>query len=112
MDVAVREKHMAAAIKLRGKIKNGVAEIKSLMPHPMETGTRREDSGALVPAHYIEEVVCEHNGSLVLRAEWGPSISKNPYFAFKVRNANPGDTVSVRWTDNLGESSLGELVLK
>jgi len=103
---------MAAEIKLRGKIKEGVAEIKSLMPHPMETGTRREESGDVVPAHYIEEVVCQHNGESVLRAEWGPSISKNPYFAFRVRNASPGDVISVRWTDNLGESGSGELVLK
>ena len=103
---------MAADIKLRGKIKDGVAEIKSLMPHPMETGTRREESGDVVPAHYIEEVVCQHNGENVLRAELGPSISKNPYFAFSVRNVSPGDTISVRWTDNLGESGSGELVLK
>ena len=103
---------MAAEIKLRGKIKDGVAEIKSLMPHPMETGTRREESGDVVPAHYIEEVVCQHNGENVLRAEWGPSISKNPYFAFSVRNVSPGDIISVRWTDNLGESGSGELVLK
>ena len=103
---------MAADIKLRGKIKDGVAEIKSLMPHPMETGTRREESGDVVPAHYIEEVVCQHNGENFLRAVWGPSISKNPYFAFSVRNVSPGHIISVRWTDNLGESGSGELVLK
>jgi len=48
----------------------------------------------------------------VLTAEWGTSVSKNPYFAFKVKSAKSGDTVKVGWTDNLGNSSEGEIVLK
>jgi hypothetical protein len=39
-------------------------------------------------------------------------VSKNPYFAFKVKSAKPGDTIKVGWTDNLGNSSEGEIVLK
>ncbi len=99
-------------VKIRGKVRDGVASVKALMPHPMETGTRRDADGQIIPAHYIEEVVCELNGATVLKAEWGPSVSRNPYMAFKIKGAKPGDTVSIRWTDNLGESSRGELVLK
>ena len=102
----------AKPVKVRGKIKNGVAEIKSLMPHPMETGTRRTQDGELIPAHYIEEVTCEHNGNVVLQADMGPSVSKNPFFAFKVLNAKSGDVIKVRWVDNLGETSDGEITLK
>ena len=99
-------------VKIRGKIKDGMASIKALMPHPMETGTRRDADGNIIPAHYIEEVICEFNGIVAMTAQWGPSVSKNPYMAFKVRGANPGDVVKISWTDNLGESSLGELTLK
>jgi len=99
-------------VKIRGKIKNGVAKIKALMPHPMETGTRRDANDQVIPAHFIEQVVCEHNGVNTLTAEWGPSVSKNPYFAFKVLNAKSGDTVKITWSDNQGESSSGEITLK
>ena len=103
---------MAGKVKIRGKIKNGVAEVKSLMPHPMETGTRRDADGNLVPAHFIQSVKCFRNDAEVLSAEWGAAVSKNPFFAFKVKNANPGDVIRVEWTDNLNETGSGELVLK
>ena len=99
-------------VKMRGKVVDSVAEIKVLMKHPMETGTRRDDAGAVIPAEFIEQVTCEHNGNVVLTAEWGTSVSKNPYFAFKVKSAKSGDTVKVGWTDNLGNASKGEIVLK
>ena len=49
-------------VKMRGKLAEGVAEIKALMPHPMETGTRRTEAGELIPAHYPRSD---------LRAQWG-----------------------------------------
>jgi sulfur-oxidizing protein SoxZ len=103
---------MAAKVKIRGKIKEGVAEVKTLMPHPMETGTRRDSEGGLIGAHYIQTVTCFKNDNRVMQAHWGPAVSKNPFFAFKVKNCSPGDTIKVSWLDNLGEKSSGELVLK
>ena len=102
----------AKPVKIRGKVKNGVAKVKALMPHPMETGTRKDADGNAIPAHYIEEVVCEHNGVVTMKAEWGASVSKNPYLSFKINNAKVGDSVKISWTDNLGESSQGEIKLK
>ncbi|MFP6808790.1 MAG: thiosulfate oxidation carrier complex protein SoxZ [Pseudomonadales bacterium] len=103
---------MTKPVKIRTKIKDGTASIKALMPHVMETGTRRDSDGNIVAAHYIEEVVCRYNGEVAMTAEWGPSVSKNPYMAFKVRGAKPGDVVNISWTDNLGESAQGEMTLK
>lgn len=103
---------MAAKIKIRGKIKGDVAEIKSLMPHPMETGTRRDTDGQIIPAHFIETVTCYKNDKQVMQAHWGPAVSKNPFFAFKVKDCKPGDTIKIVWRDNVGEEGLGELVLK
>ena len=44
------------------------------------------------------------NDKDVMSAQWGPSIAKNPYFAFKIKGGKAGDTVSVTWVDNRGES--------
>ena len=99
-------------VKIRGRVKSGMAAIKCLMPHPMETGTRKDEAGELIPAHYIETVSVHHNGNEIMTAEWGPSVSKDPFFAFNIRSASPGDKIEVSWTDNLGGSSSGTLVLK
>lgn len=103
---------MAGKVKIRGKIKQGVAEMKALMPHPMETGTRRDPDGNLIEAHYIENLLCEHNGEVVMRAYWGPSVSKNPYVSFKVNDAKSGDVIKISWTDNKEETGTGEYTLK
>ncbi|HIG42867.1 MAG: thiosulfate oxidation carrier complex protein SoxZ [bacterium] len=102
----------AKPVKIRARAKDGLAKIKCLMPHPMETGTRRDAAGNLIAAHYIETVTCKHNDTEVLTAQWGPSVSKDPYLSFKVKGANSGDRISVSWVDNLGETSSGEMILK
>jgi len=103
---------MAKKIKIRAKIKAGVAQVKCLMPHPMETGVRKAADGSLIPPHYIETVTCELNGTPVIEAQWGTSVSKDPYFAFKVNGAKSGDVIKVSWVDNMNESSSGEITLK
>lgn len=104
---------MAKPVKIKAKIKNGVAQVKALMPHDMETGSRKDpESGEKIPAHYIQEVLCEHNGKVVMTAYWGTGVSKNPYMSFKVKGAAVGDKIKVSWTDNKGEKSEGETVAK
>jgi sulfur-oxidizing protein SoxZ len=104
---------MGKPIKIRAKVKGDIAEVKALMPHPMESGLRRDpETNELVPAHYITDVVAEHNGEVVLTAYWGTAVSKNPYVAFSFSGAVAGDKVVVRWNDNTGDSSETEAVLK
>lgn len=103
---------MAKAVKIKGKIKDGTASIKSLMPHPMRTGTQRDPDGNLIPAHFIRTVTCKKNGKVILTANWGPSVSKDPYFAFNVSPAVSGDVIEIDWIDNKGETSSGTLTLK
>jgi sulfur-oxidizing protein SoxZ len=101
-----------ASIRVKAKVKDGVAQVKCLMKHEMETGTRKDQkSGELVPAHYITEVTAELNGQVVMQANWGPAVSKNPYFAFSFKGANAGDTLVISWVDNKGEKASTETVL-
>jgi sulfur-oxidizing protein SoxZ len=104
---------MGKPIKIRAKVKDGMAEVKALMPHDMESGQRRDpDTGEIVPAHYITHVTVEHNGEEVMQAYWGPAVSKNPYVAFTVQGAAAGDSIRIRWEDNSGDTSETETVLK
>ena len=87
----------------------GVTTVKSLMSHPMETGTRKDKkTGKVIPAHFIQEVSCTHNGKNVMTAHWGAAISKNPYLSFKFKGANKGDMLTISWRDNKGETSSKE----
>jgi len=97
------------SIKMRAAAQDGVTTIKALISHPMETGTRKDKkTGEKIPAHFIQEVVCEHNGNTVMTAQWGPAISKNPYLSFRFTGGNAGDTVKLSWVDNKGNSDSSE----
>jgi sulfur-oxidizing protein SoxZ len=99
-----------SSIKMRATLgDDGVTTIKILISHPMDTGLEKDKkTGNLIPAHFIQEVVCEHNGTNVLTAEWGAAISKNPYLSFRFKGGKAGDTVKLNWVDNKGNSDSGE----
>ena len=103
---------MAAKVKIRAKLSDGVANVKSLMPHPMETGNRKNKAGEKIPQHIITEVDCQHNGKTVVTAQWGPSVSRNPYLSFEFSGGKKGDNVAIRWMDDKGESGAGETKIK
>lgn len=88
------------------------AEVKMLIKHPMETGLRKDKSGKPIPAHYIEAVTCHWQGREMLKAHWGPAISKNPYLSFKLRGPVSGDALLFSWNDNQGGSGEQEFTIK
>jgi len=97
---------MAKGIKIRAQAKKGVTTVKALMSHPMHTGLRKnKKTGKKIPAHFIQEVKCEHNGNTMMTALWGPAISKNPYLSFKFKGGATGDSIKISWVDNKGEKS-------
>jgi sulfur-oxidizing protein SoxZ len=102
-----------ASIKMRAKVADGVTTIKALVSHPMDTGlVKDKKTGKTIPAHFIQEVVCQHKGTTVMTANWGAAISKNPYLSFKFKGAAAGDTVSLSWVDNKGEKDSADATIK
>lgn len=103
---------MASNIKIRTRLSGDVAEVKSLMLHPMETGARKDpDTGELVPRHHITQLTFANNGEAVMVANFSTAVSKNPYIDFSFRGAKAGDTLRISWVDNLGSSDELETVL-
>jgi sulfur-oxidizing protein SoxZ len=90
------------SIKLKPKAIKGVIGIKALIKHPMETGLRK-NKGKLVPANHIVHMVVSHNGTVVVDADIGSTISKDPYFKFDVAGAK-GDTIELKYKDNNGKT--------
>ena len=98
---------MKNTIKIRLKREDKLIKVKLLIKHPMETGLRKnKKSGKAIPAHYIQELTCHHNGKVVMDVVWGVAVSKNPYMSFYVEDGKAGDVISIGWLDNLGHSDL------
>ena len=96
---------MANSIKIRAQVKDGETTVKALISHPMETGARKDaKTGKLIPAHFIQEVVCKHNGTTVMTAQWSGGVSKNPYISFRFTGAAKDDELELSWVDNKGGS--------
>ena len=104
---------MAKGIKIRAQAKKGVTTVKALMSHPMHTGLRKnKKTGKKIPAHFIQEVKCEHNGNVMMTALWGPAVSKNPYLSFKFKGGAKGDSIKISWVDNKGQSSTKDAKIR
>jgi sulfur-oxidizing protein SoxZ len=103
---------MAEGMKMRAALQGDVADVKVLMSHPMEPGTRKDaKTDKLIPAHFINQVVATLNGKTIIEAQWGTAISKNPFFGFKVKGAKAGDKIAVNAVDNLGNKFDGEVAV-
>ena len=96
---------MAEPMKIRAVQKGDLTEVRVLMVHPMETGQRKDASGALVPLHFIQEVQVLLNGKLALEGQISQAVSRNPVFSFRLKGGAKGDTIEVAWLDNKGESN-------
>jgi sulfur-oxidizing protein SoxZ len=99
---------MADPMRIRAQASGGKAVVRVLMSHEMETGQRKDSEGKVIPAWHIADVTASLNGKPVFSAEWGPSISKNPFLQFTVKDAKAGDKISVTWKDNRGETRTDE----
>ena len=99
---------MADPMRIRAQAAGDKTTVRVLMSHEIETGQRKDAAGKIVPAWFIQEVSASLNGKVVLTAEWGPAVSKNPFLQFVVKGAKAGDKISVNWKDNRGDSRTDE----
>lgn len=102
-----------STIKIRSKRFADYTLVRTLIAHPMETGYRKdEETGELIPAHYIQTLTFKHNEQLMSQCQMGYGISKNPFFSFQIKSTHPGDTVIFIWEDNLGYHDTAEHILR
>jgi sulfur-oxidizing protein SoxZ len=103
---------MTGKIRVQVKLEGGLAKVKSLVVHPMETGAREDpDTGAIVPRHHIKRLTFANNGTPVMIADCSTAVAKNPYFNFAFRGASAGDRFTVDWVDTRGETGSVETIL-
>lgn len=99
---------MADPMKIRAQMSGDKANVRVLMSHEMETGQRKDSAGKVIPAWFIQDVTATLNGKVVMTAQWGPSVSKNPFLQFAIKGAKAGDKVAITWKDTKGETRTDE----
>jgi sulfur-oxidizing protein SoxZ len=106
--ISFQDQVMSEPMRIRAQSKDGKANVRVLMSHEMETGLRRDATGQLVPAWHITEVSAEHNGKVIMTAQWGTAVAKNPFLQFFVKGAKPGDKIAITWKDTKGDARRDE----
>ena len=99
---------MADPMRIRAQAAGDKTTVRVLMAHEMETGQRKDAAGKIIPAWYIQEVTAQLNGKTVMTAQWGPSVSKNPFLQFTIKGGKAGDKISISWLDNHGDKRTDE----
>ena len=102
---------MPDPMKIRANQVGDATEVKVLMSHEMETGLRKDAQGKTVPAWFIQNVTATYDGKVVMQAQWGTAIAKNPFLAFKFKGGAKGEKVQITWTDNRGEKRVDEATI-
>ena len=102
---------MADPMKIRANATGDSTEVKVLMSHEMETGQRKDSQGKTIPAWFIQNVTVTHGDKVVLAAQWGPAISKNPFLSFKFKGGAKGDKVRIDWVDNHDDRRTDEATI-
>jgi len=88
-----------------------IVEVKTLITHVMETGSRKDGSGRLVPRHIINKFYAKFNQRDVFRADFHPGISENPYLSFRLRVPASGILV-LTWIEDGGRKAVLEVPVK
>ena len=99
---------MADPMRIRAQSAGGKTTVRVLMSHEMETGQRKDASGNVIPAWFIQELTASLNGQKVFGAQFGPAVAKNPFLQFNIKGGKAGDKVSVSWVDNKGDKRTDE----
>jgi thiosulfate oxidation carrier complex protein SoxZ len=90
-----------STIKIRTALRKGVLTVRALIRHPMEVGRTRDD-GTRVAPHFIQRVTCTLGEEVVLDADWGGGIAKDPYLSFVIDGVDAGTSLRLAWEDNQG----------
>ena len=89
-------------LKLPKEAKKGeIIEIKTLIPHVMEAGQRKDKDGKTIPRKIINKFTAEFNGKPVFSASIDPAVAANPYLQFTAKVEESG-TFRFSWTDDDG----------
>ena len=73
-----------------------IVRVRAKIPHPMETGWRKDIHGDAVPRNRIHTFVCMFEKQEIFGADLHSGIAKDPYLSFFMRVERSG-TLTATW---------------
>jgi len=102
-----------ANIKIKAKAADGIVKVKALVKHEMSTYNQAEKkTGDRNNALFITHVSATVNGNIVYEVSTSQFLSKNPIFKFNFRGGQKGNTISMTYVDNKGNSKTDTAKIK
>ncbi len=99
-------------MKIKASSKNGIVSVKTLVKHDMTTYNQAaKKTGDRNNANFITHISAAVNGTLVFETSTSQFLSKNPIFKFKFKGKT-GDTISMTWIDNKGNTETDTSKIK
>ena len=102
---------MSDPMRIRAQVQGDKTTVRVLVGHEMESGQRKDAAGKIVPAWFIQEINATWNGRVVMSAQWGTAVSKNPFMQFSFKGGKAGEKIVVSWIDNRGDKRSDEAVI-
>ena len=102
---------MSSSIRILASEENGIVSVKVIIPHPNESGTRKNEQGFVVPAYFVREGSVTLNGDSLFVIELGPAVSKDPFLQFRF-TGKKGDVLKVVFLDNHGGLFEAETIVQ
>ena len=102
---------MSDPMRIRAQAQGDKTTVRVLVGHEMESAQRKDAAGKFVPAWFIQEINATWNGRVVMSAQWGTAVSKNPFMQFSFKGGKAGEKIVVSWIDNRGDKRSDEAVI-
>lgn len=102
---------MSDPMRIRAQAQGDKTTVRVLVGHEMESGQRKDAAGKIVPAWFIQEISATWNGKIVMSAQWGTAVAKNPFMQFSFKGGKAGEKIVVNWIDNRGDKRSDEAVI-
>ena len=84
-----------------------IIELRTMVTHPMEPGTRRDQDDQLVPRNILNAFRAEFEGETVFACDLHPAVSANPFLQFSFAPPRSG-TLRLVWTGDDGSEITAE----
>jgi sulfur-oxidizing protein SoxZ len=82
-------------------------EVRTLVPHLIESEQRKDKAGRTIPRKIINRFVCAVNGKEIFSADLEPAIAENPFIQFKFKAEESGAVVFT-WIDDVGSKIVAK----
>lgn len=91
------------SVSIRTRIADGLTYVDLRVSHPMESGTRKDAAGMVIPSWYLTNMDLFHNDKRIGALELGPLVSRNPAISVVLNGGEIDEVIKVTWIDNRGE---------